>query len=137
MMTAARTASQITTHMLIAFGLMYGMTGSVAFGGLAAIVEPIINVALLPLHARLWRALRERFTHSPWMIAGEKISQTLMHMAVAFAVIYWATGSAAFGGIMALVEPICNVIVLPLHDRAWGRVRTWLASRTEHPWLLA
>lgn len=137
MMTAARTASQITTHMLIAFALMFGITGSAAFGGLAAIVEPIINVALLPLHARLWRALRERFGRSLSMMAGEKISQTLMHMAVAFAVIYWATGSAALGGVMTLVEPVCNVIVLPLHDRAWERVRVWLASRTRHPWVLA
>jgi uncharacterized membrane protein len=42
----------------VAFGVMYAMTGSLAFGGVAALVEPICNVALLPLHDRLWAKLR-------------------------------------------------------------------------------
>ena len=46
--------SQIVLHMGVAFGVMYAMTGSIAFGGLAALIEPICNVALLPLHDKLW-----------------------------------------------------------------------------------
>ena len=131
MLTAMKTFSQVITHMSIAFGLAYLLTGSLALGGLAAIIEPVMNVALLPLHEKLWHAIRQR--HAPKgvaALAGEKLSQTLMHMGVAFAVMYWATGSAAFGGLLAVVEPICNVIVLPFHDRLWERIRTRLEQRS-------
>jgi len=132
MLTAAKTFSQVVTHMSIAFGLAYLLTGSLALGGLAAIIEPVINVALLPLHEKLWHAIRRRHAHSRIgmaALAGEKLSQTCMHMGVAFGVLYWATGSAAFGGLLAVVEPICNVIVLPYHDRLWEKLRARLEQR--------
>ncbi len=137
MITAAKTASQIATHTFIAFALMYGLTGSVAFGGLAALMEPVINVLLLPVHARWWQARRRRLGRPLLGLAGEKLSQTVMHMSVAFATIYLLTGSAAFGGAMALIEPVCNVIILPLHDAVWERVRERLAARGKPAWLLA
>ena len=60
MVTAAKTTSQIAVHMVVAFATMYMVTGSVAFGGLAAILEPIINVLVMPLHERVWARIRER-----------------------------------------------------------------------------
>lgn len=59
MVTAARTSSQILLHMGVAFGVMWAATGSLAFGGIAAVVEPICNVALLPLHDRLWLRIQK------------------------------------------------------------------------------
>lgn len=53
----------------------------------------------------------------------------LLHMAVAFAVMYAVTGSLAFGGIAAVIEPAVNVLLLPLHDRLWLRIRRRLAQR--------
>lgn len=122
MAIAAKKMSQVTAHMGIAFGLMYVLTGSVAFGGLAAVLEPVINVVLLPFHERAWRALRMRFsTRRMALVAAEKVSQTLMHALVAFATLYAATGSLAFGGLAAVLEPIINVIALPFHDRLFDR----------------
>lgn len=60
MVTAARTTSQVLLHMGVAFGVMWAVTGSLAFGGIAAVVEPICNVALLPLHDRLWAGIQRR-----------------------------------------------------------------------------
>jgi uncharacterized membrane protein len=60
MMIAAKSMSQILLHMAVAFGVMYAVTGSLAFGGLAAIIEPVVNVVLLPLHDRLWLRIRRR-----------------------------------------------------------------------------
>ena len=60
MVTAARTTSQIVMHMAVAFAVMWFVTGSIAFGGIAAVVEPICNVVLLPLHDRLWRRIARR-----------------------------------------------------------------------------
>jgi uncharacterized membrane protein len=60
MVRAGQTISQVALHMSVAFGVMYALTGSVTFGGVAALVEPICNVALLPLHDRVWRKIRER-----------------------------------------------------------------------------
>lgn len=61
MVTAAKTTSQILVHMGVAFATMYIVTGSMAFGGLAAVLEPICNVIVMPMHERLWNRVRERF----------------------------------------------------------------------------
>lgn len=58
MVLAAKTTSQIVLHMAVAFGVMWAVTGSVAFGGIAAIIEPVVIVVLLPLHDRLWKKLQ-------------------------------------------------------------------------------
>lgn len=60
MVTAAKTASQVIVHMGVAFATMYVLTGSVAFGGLAALLEPICNVLIMPLHERLWKRIQAR-----------------------------------------------------------------------------
>lgn len=125
MVVAAKKTSQVIAHLAIAFVITYAMTGSVLIGGLALIIEPIINVALLPFHEKAWHAIRSRARDerdSYMKIAAEKISQTALHMVVAFSVMYVATGSLAFGGIAAVLEPICNVILLPIHDRYWEKL---------------
>jgi len=60
MVTAAKTTSQIGLHMGVAFGIMYAATGSIAFGGIAAVLEPICNVILLPIHDKVWARIRDR-----------------------------------------------------------------------------
>lgn len=136
MAIAAKRLSQVSVHMGIAFGLMYVLTGSAAFGGLAAVLEPVINVALLPFHERMWQALRARFaSRRLTLLVAQKGSQTAMHASVAFGVLYVATGSLAFGGLAAVLEPIVNVIALPLHDRLFERhvLRSIPATLTAEP----
>ncbi len=60
MVAVARTTSQIGLHMGVAFGVMYAVTGSIAFGGIAALLEPVCNVLLLPLHDKVWRIISSR-----------------------------------------------------------------------------
>jgi uncharacterized membrane protein len=123
MVIAAKKTSQVIAHMAIAFAIAYAVTGSVVFGGLAIVIEPIINVLLLPLHEKAWAAIRSRALGEReryLRIAAEKLSQTALHMGVAFAVMYFATGSLAFGGMAAVLEPVCNVLLLPVHDRFWN-----------------
>lgn len=57
--------SQILVHMGVSFTLTLAFTGSLAVGGLAAVVEPICNVTLMPLHDRLWERLRNRRRTQP------------------------------------------------------------------------
>jgi len=124
-MVVAKKTSQVIAHLAIAFVITYTMTGSALIGGLALIIEPIINVLLLPFHEKAWHAIRARARDEReryMKVAAEKISQTALHMVVAFSVMYIATGSLAFGGIAAVLEPICNVILLPIHDRFWERL---------------
>ncbi|NYT61258.1 DUF2061 domain-containing protein [Alcaligenaceae bacterium] len=56
-------------------------------------------------------------------IVAFKASQLCLHMGVAFVVTYAFTGSLAVGGVAAIVEPICNVTLMPMHDRLWERYR--------------
>lgn len=129
MFTAAKRVSQVVTHMGIAFALASTMSGSVLLGGMAVIAEPIINVILLPFHEKAWEARAHRATSERGrylLLAAEKISQTALHASVAFGVMWTVTGSAAMGGLAALVEPVCNVIVLPFHDRMWDAMRARL-----------
>lgn len=65
MVTAAKTTSQIIVHMGVAFATMYVVTGSMAFGGLAAILEPLCNVIVMPLHERVWARIRARIEQKP------------------------------------------------------------------------
>ena len=125
MVSAAKKISQVLTHMAIAYALAYTVTGSAVFSGLAVLVEPVINVLLLPFHEAAWarRRAAARDARARYLaLAGEKLSQTGLHAGVAFGVMYVATGSAAMGGIAALLEPVCNVLVLPLHDRLWDNL---------------
>lgn len=127
MAAAAKKLSQVATHMAIAFIVTYGITGSVVFGGLAIIIEAVINVLLLPIHEKVWARIGMSPDLAPrrfMVFAAEKVSQVGMHAGIAFAVMYWATGSAAMGGLAALLEPVCNVLLLPLHDRAWESMRS-------------
>jgi uncharacterized membrane protein len=120
-MAAARKGSQVITHMAIGFAIAYACTGSIALGGLAVLVEPVLNVLLLPLHERWWAQRvhaasgRRRYV----LVSLEKISQAVMHAVIAFLILYLATGSVASGGMAALLEPVCNVMLMPLHDRLW------------------
>lgn len=71
------------------------------------------------------------------VIAAKNMSQVLLHMAVAFGVMYAVTGSLAFGGLAAIIEPVVNVVLLPLHDKVWLRIRRRLASRRNRQQLTA
>ncbi|QNA87806.1 DUF2061 domain-containing protein [Massilia sp. Dwa41.01b] len=122
MMTAAKRLSQVAAHMGIGYALAYAMTGSPIVGGLAMLIEPAVNVMLLPWHEAAWakwRRLAGAAGAQVAAVAAEKLSQTAFHAAIAFGVMFIATGSFAMGGIAAVVEPICNVLILPLHDRLW------------------
>ena len=63
------------------------------------------------------------------VLAAKTTSQIVLHMAVAFGVMYAGTGSIAFGGIAAIIEPVCNVVLLPLHDRVWQRIQRGIRAR--------
>lgn len=127
MVTAATIVSRIGAHIGIAFSLMYTMTGSISFGGLVALMEPICNVGLMPVHERIWERYK-RGKGSVWRKAMKKTSQLGLHMSVAFVLIFAATGSLTLGWIGALAEPLANVLLMPVHDRIWRRLRTQLAG---------
>ena len=47
---------------------------------------------------------------------------TLMHFCIAFGVAYALTGSVTIGGLLAIVEPLCNSVGFFLHEKVWQRV---------------
>lgn len=124
-MAVARKGSQVITHLAIGFAIAYAVTGSIALGGLAVLIEPLLNVLLVPLHERAWHRKLHATTRQRrcLMLMFEKLSLTAMHMLVAFAVLYCATGSTALGGFAAVLEPVCNVVLMPLHDRVWNTLQ--------------
>jgi len=125
-MAVARKGSQIITHLAIGFAIAYAVTGSMMLGGLAVLVEPLLNVLLVPFHEKAWK----RKVHGAggqrrvMMVACEKISLTALHMGVAFLVMFSATGSMAFGGLAAILEPVCNVVLMPFHDKLWDHLQS-------------
>ena len=64
--------------------------------------------------------------------AAKATSQVILHMGVAFTVMYVVTGSAAFGGVAAIIEPICNVLLLPLHEKVWQKIRARVEGSDNH-----
>src|SRR5262245_51718082 len=47
------------------------------------------------------------------------ITFACVHFTVAFTVAHVLTGSIAVGGLVALVEPLCNTVAYHLHEKAW------------------
>ena len=52
------------------------------------------------------------------------LSFAAIHFTVAFTVAYLLTGSFIVGGLLALVEPMCNTVAYYLHEKAWARIRS-------------
>ncbi|NJM82681.1 MAG: DUF2061 domain-containing protein [Tabrizicola sp.] len=50
------------------------------------------------------------------------LSFAAVHFTVAFMVAYLLTGSFIVGGLLALVEPMCNTVAYHLHEKAWARI---------------
>lgn len=53
----------------------------------------------------------------------------LVHMTVAFTVVYLMTGSLVLGGAVALVEPACNTVAYFFHELLWERRRSGKTGR--------
>ena len=49
------------------------------------------------------------------------ISFAIVHMTVAFTVVYLLTGNVMAGGVVALIEPMCNTVAYHFHERFWAR----------------
>ncbi|WP_313087619.1 DUF2061 domain-containing protein [Pseudomonas sp.] len=66
------------------------------------------------------------------------VTFTLMHFCIAFSVTYALTGSAAAGGLVAAIEPLCNSVGFYLHERLWQRMEKRRQSAQPipaHAWL--
>lgn len=57
------------------------------------------------------------------IIAAKTASTVVVHLVVASAVGYVLTGSWTVAGLVAVVEPLCNVVVLHFHEKAWERIK--------------
>lgn len=55
------------------------------------------------------------------MIKYKTLSFAAVHFTVAFAVVWALTGSWMIGGLVALIEPACNMVAYMLHELAWER----------------
>jgi uncharacterized membrane protein len=53
------------------------------------------------------------------MAHHKTLSFAIIHMAVAFSVVYLMTGSWALGGAVALIEPAINTVAYFFHEKAW------------------
>lgn len=49
------------------------------------------------------------------------LSFAVLHMSVAFSVVYLMTGNAMAGGAVALIEPACNTVAYHFHEKVWAR----------------
>ncbi|MBF7731451.1 DUF2061 domain-containing protein [Pseudomonas sp. N040] len=47
---------------------------------------------------------------------------TAMHFCIAFSVAYLVTGSLAAGGLLAIIEPLCNAVGFFFHEKLWARL---------------
>lgn len=56
------------------------------------------------------------------MITLKTLSFTAMHFAIAFSVVWALTGSWAIGGLVAMVEPLCNSVGYFVHEKVWARM---------------
>ncbi len=55
------------------------------------------------------------------MTNRKTLTFAIVHMSVAFGVVYLMTGSLALGGAVALIEPLINTIAYFFHEKVWDR----------------
>ena len=48
-------------------------------------------------------------------------SFAIVHFSVAFSVGYLITGSITIGGMIALIEPLCNTVAYYFHEKVWEK----------------
>ncbi|TVQ41595.1 MAG: DUF2061 domain-containing protein [Wenzhouxiangella sp.] len=60
------------------------------------------------------------------MARYKTLTFAIVHMLVAFSVVYLMTGSIALGGAVALIEPLVNTVAYFFHEKAWES--RWLKS---------
>ncbi|HYG89558.1 MAG TPA: DUF2061 domain-containing protein [Azospirillum sp.] len=65
------------------------------------------------------------------------LSFACVHFTVAFTIGYLLTGSLAVGGLLALVEPLCNTFAYHFHEKAWEWMRVRRAGVSPLPSLPA
>jgi uncharacterized membrane protein len=58
------------------------------------------------------------------------LSFGVMHISVAFMVIWAMTGDWRISGATALIEPLINTLAYHIHEKAWLRRRRGRARRT-------
>ncbi|MCC5858026.1 MAG: DUF2061 domain-containing protein [Ectothiorhodospiraceae bacterium] len=56
----AKTITFGITHMAVAFGVVYLMTGSLALGGAVALIEPLANTVAYFFHEKIWQRVGEK-----------------------------------------------------------------------------
>ncbi|MGQ9370936.1 DUF2061 domain-containing protein [Azospirillum sp. ST 5-10] len=71
-----KTVSFACVHFTVAFTVGYLLTGSVAVGGLVALVEPLVNTVAYHLHEKAWAALSTRREAAPAAGCGLHFSAT-------------------------------------------------------------
>lgn len=66
------------------------------------------------------------------------VTFTAMHFCIAFSVAYALTGSLTVGGLVAVVEPLCNSVGFYVHEKVWKRFeqpREGAEAIPAHAWL--
>jgi uncharacterized membrane protein len=61
------------------------------------------------------------------------ISFGVMHVSVAFVVVYLITGSIALGGLVAVIEPLVNTVAYHFHEKVWARIQRRRAMQRQRP----
>lgn len=55
-----KTISFGLVHFLVAFAVVFALTGSLVLGGLVALIEPLVNTVAYHYHEKVWDRLRSR-----------------------------------------------------------------------------
>lgn len=58
-MARKKTITFAITHMSVAFGVGWLMTGSAAVGGALALVEPLVNTVAYFFHEKIWERYKQ------------------------------------------------------------------------------
>lgn len=61
---------------------------------------------------------------------SKTLSFAVMHIAVAFSVVWLMTGDVLIGGAVALVEPMVNTVGYHIHEAFWTRRRALRSAGT-------
>ena len=65
------------------------------------------------------------------MAHKKTLTFAILHMTIAFGVVWALTGSIALGGAVALIEPTLNTIAYFFHEKIWERRGTFRQRKNQ------
>lgn len=109
-----KTASYYILHLLVAAGVAWLVTGSLAMAMALSLLEPTVQAFAYFGHEKAWAKVV-----LPFKALAKTVTYYIMHITVAACVTFALTGDLLASLTLSLLEPTVQMVVFYFHEKFW------------------